>query len=113
MQYRWEPAKDSGFKGHIMVEVPSYNEQVKLLIDLNTEMSPDGKIEPSNPVEDLKKVEKQNDLIKSHIKSVDIVHSKSKKKFGSFDELTFYREGKLFLNDIVGIILNGPSLGND
>lgn len=101
--------KAKGFKGDIKVRMLKFKERLDVIKSLNI-VAKDGEIEISN--DNLDKFEKLADIVKKQIHEMDLVHSKSGKEFKCIDDLEYFEEYTVIINDLAGILLNGVSLGN-
>ncbi len=107
MIFEWKSSVE-GVKGSIKIEIPKYAERMNLLKDINLSFIQSGEVKISN--DQIETMIKIKDVVQSKVSSVDV--EISKKKINSFEDLEYYAEFNVILNELSSIIFNGAKLGN-
>lgn len=107
MIYRWVPEKP--LEGFIEVELPGYDDRLKLLEKLNVKISGSGQVEfgSGSRLEELRLGKEE---VYSRIKSFELRYGE--KEFKTLSELECFSEFSEVLNSLVFLVFNGVSLGN-
>lgn len=86
-----------GFEGHVEMVVRPYVERLKMAQKLS-------KGDETDAAEVI-------GLVDSHVKSVELEFVETKEKFDCLEDVSFYAEGALLINDLARIVTEGPKLG--
>lgn len=105
MDYTYVPSEGSCFSGKVVLEIGTYQERLEILAEMS------GMTDAPDMKGKLSAAKKQYEICSKRVKSVDLEH-KNGMKFERLDILSCYAEGAEMINELAGIIVNGPSLGN-
>lgn len=114
MQFKWEPkgvfdddGNDVGelFEGHVIIDVLPKTERLRMATELQTEIKSDGTLDLSQ----IDKLEKMGDIVNKCVKQVSLKAGGYEIK--SMNDLESFAEGVHLSNHILGICINGFSLG--
>jgi hypothetical protein len=100
LKEKGEDGLNNPFVGIIELEIPFYEDRVKLMKTMNL-----------TKMDDLDSGIALLELVKKNVKSVDVTHKDADAKFASIEELGFYLEGSKLINQVGKAILSGPKLG--
>lgn len=92
---------DQVFTGKVTIEVPFYRER----LEIGRIVQGDGK--ESNVDISMKTLE----ILKKHVKEVDITCDKHDLIIDNFDDLGLYQEGGAIITDLIQILIKGIPLG--
>lgn len=107
MIFEWKSNVEN-VKGIVKVTIPKYVERMNLLKEINLKTLQNGEVQISSDQIDM--MIKIKEVVQSKIVSVDL--EINKKKITNFDDLEYYSEFNLILNDLSSAIFNGIKLGN-
>lgn len=100
------------FKGCVEIEVGNRKERIELSKSLLYKVDGDGKVIEKPADQGLDDALYHTDLVKKHVKSVDLVHVESGEKITDFEELEYYQEGDAVISELINVVYNGVQLGN-
>ena len=98
--------KADGWKGTVVINMPSYKEKLAILKEMKIKVGANGAEAVDDPMEF---AERLFEKAESMVKSVDL--SFGGEKFKDLDSLGYYAEGQAVLNELQGILTQGISLG--
>lgn len=100
------------FSGYVEIEVGNRKERIELSKSLLYSVDGEGKVieKPSN--QGLDDALYHTDLVKKHVKVVDLVHVESGEKIKEFEDLEYYQEGDAVISELINVVYNGVQLGN-
>lgn len=109
MDFTYQLKEETGFKGIIVVSIPSRMERLKMLQDIRFSLGSDGKAQLSS--DHMEFAIKQQKMVEDHVKKVDIEVVSTGQKVYDLKDLDVFSEFNLIVNEISEILINGISLG--
>jgi hypothetical protein len=106
MLYDYRPNPEL-FDGVISVEIPRYKERLDLVKKLNITQK-DGEVS----VEQFDNISLVRDIVIDRIRKVELFIKGNGQQIGSMDDLEFFEEFNVILQEISALIFNGIKLGN-
>lgn len=106
----------SPFKGEVVLLIPAYRERFQLAkeIQYQPEMNAEGIVIEASKYDQAAKTNIQlADMVEKHVKSMAIVHIKSKKPFSSLKELEIHSEFQAVIIELAKVLMGGIPLGED
>lgn len=100
--------KNKDFKGVLKVELPSYQERINLLKEMNIKND----IKEGNTTELLDRAGEVEKLVSKHVKEIKLTFTPTKYKIDSIEDLGYFKEGCELINELSESILSGVQLGN-
>lgn len=101
--------KVEGFTGTIKLRLLKFKERMTTIKTLNLSQK-NGEVVISD--DDIDRFEKLADIVKKNIHEMNLKHKKSGEVFKSMDDLEYYAEFALIVNDLGAKLLSGVQLGN-
>ena len=96
--YEYVPTHDR-FKGKIELEIPTYKERLALVKEV-------GIMDEKTAMDNL---DKMFEVVEKRVKKVEI--ELDTQKINSLDELSYYQQGALIINELGQILIQGIPLG--
>ncbi len=102
--------RDHPFEGHVVVEVPSLSQRMRLLKETQLFFSPDATEQEKSDLM-IDRSSKLMELAEQHIREVHLVHRKTGKEIKTVAALGSLHEARLVLKPVGEAVIDGVPLG--